>query len=175
MLALAPKPRVLCSSSFHLLSVPRVKTRAGTCALFSCFPCNSLEFTTEHLKSSLSFFPSPFKSHPFRLAYKSLLSFHCIRSFCIIPWLWYCLTRPCTICVLLSSILNFLKKKNCLGCSMLIVKLLHIQIHPFIYHLRSHVLKLHLPYLFWFEVHLSCLVDKTLNKASSGWKGVVWY
>jgi len=38
MLSLAPKPWELRSSCFHLLSVPRVKTHAGTRALFTWCP-----------------------------------------------------------------------------------------------------------------------------------------
>jgi len=38
VLSLAPKPRELHSSGFHLLSVPRVKTRAGTCVFSVAIP-----------------------------------------------------------------------------------------------------------------------------------------
>jgi len=39
MLSLAPKPRVHCSSGFHLLSVPRVKTHAFSVAVPTLWTC----------------------------------------------------------------------------------------------------------------------------------------
>ena len=75
MLPLAPKPRELRSSGFHLLSVPRVKTDAGTRPFSIVVPTvwNSL---CEYVKSSNSIvsFCHHLKTHPFRLAYPSQLS-----------------------------------------------------------------------------------------------------
>ena len=72
MLSLAPKPRELRSSGFHLLSVPRVKTHAGTRAFSVAVPTlwNSL---SEHVKSSNSivYFHHQMKTHLFKLAYLS--------------------------------------------------------------------------------------------------------
>ena len=72
MLSLAPKPRELRSSGFHLLSVPRVKTHAGTRAFSVAVPTlwNSL---SEHVKSSNSivYFHHQIKTHLFKLAYLS--------------------------------------------------------------------------------------------------------
>jgi len=61
MISLAPKPRVLRLSGFHLLSVPRVKIHADTRAFSVAIPTlwNPLP---EHLKTPL-----------FRLAYRPLM------------------------------------------------------------------------------------------------------
>jgi len=63
---------VLRSSDFHLLSVPGVKTHAGTRAFSVAVPTvwNSL---SEHIKSSNSIvsFRRHLKTHLFRLAYPS--------------------------------------------------------------------------------------------------------
>jgi len=53
MLSLAPKPRDMRSSGFHLLSVPRVKIHAGTLAFLICCPY-SLEFTLNMLNHQLA-------------------------------------------------------------------------------------------------------------------------
>jgi len=53
MLSLAPKPGELCSSGFHLLSVPRVKTHAGTPA-FSVDVPTLWNLLSEHVMSSNS-------------------------------------------------------------------------------------------------------------------------
>ena len=75
MLSLAPKIEEFPSSGFHLLSVPRVKTHAGTRALSIAVPTlwNSLP---EHVKSSDSIvsFRHHLKIHLFRLAYPSYVS-----------------------------------------------------------------------------------------------------
>jgi len=72
MLSLAPKARELCSSGFQLLSVPRVKTHAGTSAFSVAVPTlwNSL---AEHAESSnrIVSFGHHLKIHLFRLAYLS--------------------------------------------------------------------------------------------------------
>ena len=72
MLSLAPKPRELHSSGFHLSSVPRVTTLAGTHAFSVAVPTlwNSL---SEHVKSSnkIVSFCHHLKTHLFRLAYPS--------------------------------------------------------------------------------------------------------
>jgi len=84
MLSLAPKPRELCSSGFHLLFVPRVKTHMPFQLLFGTHSLNTL---SHQIASFLSF-------TIWKLTFQtrlSLLSFHCIWSFvdesCIIPWL----------------------------------------------------------------------------------------
>ena len=73
VLSVAPKPRALCSSGFHLFSVPRVKTHAGTRAFLVALPSpwNSL---LEHVTSSISIvsFCHHLKTHPFRLAYNNV-------------------------------------------------------------------------------------------------------
>jgi len=77
MLSLAPKPRELRSSDFHLLSVPRVKTHAGTRAFSVAVPTlwNSL---SEHVMSSNNIvsFRYHLKTHLFqtRLSFLSFLS-----------------------------------------------------------------------------------------------------
>jgi len=72
MLSLAPKPRELHSSGFHLLSISRVKTHTGTHDFSVVVPTlrNSLP---EHVKSSNSTvsFRHHLKTHLFRLAYPS--------------------------------------------------------------------------------------------------------
>ena len=81
MLYLAPKPRELGSSGFHLLSVPRVKTNVETRA-FSVAVLTLWNSLSEHVKSSNSIvtFRHRLKAHLFRLAYPfqvSLTSDHC--------------------------------------------------------------------------------------------------
>ena len=70
MLSLAHKPRELRLSGFHLLSVPRVKTGAGTHAFSVGVPTfwNSL---SEHFKSSntILLLRHHMKTHLFRLVY----------------------------------------------------------------------------------------------------------
>ena len=72
MFALAPKPRELTSSSFHLLSVPSVKTHIETRAFSVAVPTlwNTLP---EHVESSNSIvsFRHHLKTHLFSLAYPS--------------------------------------------------------------------------------------------------------
>jgi len=72
MLSLAPKPKELRSSGFHLLSVPRVKTHAGVRTFSVAVPTlwNSL---SEHIKSSNSIvsFRHYLKTDLFRPAYSS--------------------------------------------------------------------------------------------------------
>jgi len=72
MLSLLPKPRELHSSGFHLLSVLRVKTCAGTHAFSVAVPVR-LNSLPEHVKSSNSMvsFCHHLKTHLFRLAYPS--------------------------------------------------------------------------------------------------------
>ena len=81
MLSLAPKTRELHPSGFHLLSVPRVKTHAGTRAFSVAVPTlwNSL---SEHVTSSNSIvsFRHHLNTHLFRNAYHSYVSLphdHC--------------------------------------------------------------------------------------------------
>ena len=86
MLSLSPKPRELRSSSFHLLSVPRVKTHAGTHAFSVAVPTlwNSL---SEHVKSSnriISFYYHFKTNYLFRLVYPSYVftaSDHLLMNF----------------------------------------------------------------------------------------------
>jgi len=71
MLSLAPKPRELRSSRFHLLSVPRVKIRTGSRA-FSVAVSTLWNSLSDHLKSSNSIVSfSPFQT---RLSYLSVLA-----------------------------------------------------------------------------------------------------
>jgi len=71
MLSLTPKPIELRSFGFHLLSIPKVKTHAGTRAYSVAFPTlwNSL---SEHVKASNN--KSPFENSPFQICL-SFLSF----------------------------------------------------------------------------------------------------
>jgi len=79
--SLAPKPKGLRSSGFHLLSVPRIKPHAGT-RVFS-IPATTLRNSlSEHVRSQNSTvsFRHHLKTYLFRLAYPSyvsLLSYHC--------------------------------------------------------------------------------------------------
>jgi len=72
MLSLAPKPRELRSSGFHLLYVPRIETHAETRTFSVAVPTlwNSL---SEHVKSSniIVSFHHHLKTRLFRLGYPS--------------------------------------------------------------------------------------------------------
>ena len=72
MLSLTPKPKELSSSGFHLLSVSRVKSHAGTPSFSIAVP-TLWNLLTEHVKSSNSIvsFRHHLKTHLFRLAYAS--------------------------------------------------------------------------------------------------------
>ena len=73
MFSLAPKPRELRSSGFHLLSVAKVKTQTGTrtfqllSLLFGIHPLN----TSHKSSNSIVSFRQHLKTHLFRLAYPS--------------------------------------------------------------------------------------------------------
>jgi len=71
MFSVATKFRELHSSGFQLLSVPRVKTHAGTRVLVAV--PNFWNLLSEHVKSSNSIvsFRHHLKTHLFRLAYPS--------------------------------------------------------------------------------------------------------
>ena len=81
MLSLVPKPR---EPHFHLLSVLRVKTHAGTHTFSVVVPTlwnsHSLTMLTNQIAY---FFPSPFESSPFQTCFSLLgfRNFHCIQSF----------------------------------------------------------------------------------------------
>jgi len=70
MLSLAPKPRELRSSDFHLLSVHTVKTHSGIHAFSVAIP-TLLYSPSEHVKLSNSIVSlrHHLKTHVFRLAY----------------------------------------------------------------------------------------------------------
>ena len=53
MLSIPPKPRELRSSAFHLLSIPRVKTRTGTRA-FSVFGMHSMSMLSHQIALLIS-------------------------------------------------------------------------------------------------------------------------
>jgi len=71
-LSLALKPREIRSSGFHMLSVPRVKTHAGTRASSDAVP-TLWNLLSDHVKSSNSIvsFRHHLKTPLFRLAYPS--------------------------------------------------------------------------------------------------------
>ena len=75
MLSLAPKPKKLHSSGFHLFSVSRVKIHVGT-GVFSVAVLTLWNLFPEHVKSSNSivFFRHYLKTHLFRFAYPSYTS-----------------------------------------------------------------------------------------------------
>ena len=92
MLSLAPERRELGSFDFHLLSVPRVKTHAGTCAFSVPVPTHWNPLP-EHVKSSNSIPVVSFHHH--LKTHLSFLRFHLINvdELCIVPGLCDCTTE----------------------------------------------------------------------------------
>ena len=85
------KPRELRSSGFYLLSVPRIKTHAGTRAFSVAVPTLWNSLSEHYVIKQHSLLPSPSDNSSFQtcLSLLSFLSFNCIRSFvdefCIVP------------------------------------------------------------------------------------------
>ena len=106
--------RVICwsaqmsTSGFHLLSVPRGQTHAGTAVFFSVAVPSLWNSLHEHVKSSNSMVSSHhhLKTHLFRLAYPSLVSIasdHLLMNFAF--YLDYEIAQTAVLAASVSSIL----------------------------------------------------------------------